>query len=95
MPRPQNISRDEIQAAFLDEPTRANFPPILTPEQFAALFGISKATFYDWVAKGYLDGAITKVGKHLRIWRNRAIEIAFSRRRTKGNQPIGTDEPRD
>lgn len=66
---------------------RNAYPPILTPEQFAQLFGVSLSTVYDWVAKGHFDGAVTHIGKHLRIWRNRAIEIAFSRRRTKGKQP--------
>ena len=86
MPRPTSISREEVQLAFQEEATRVAFPPILTPEQFGHLFGVSISTVYDWIAKGYFDGAITHVGKHLRIWRNRAIEMAFSRQRTQGTK---------
>jgi hypothetical protein len=92
MPRPQVISRDEIQVAFLDEATRQAFPPILTPVQFARLFGVSLSTAYDWLSKGYFDGAMTHVGKHVRVWRNRAIEIAFSRRGTKGTRSHESNE---
>ena len=83
MPRPQAITREEVQVAFEDEATRDEFPPILTIEQFAKLFGVSDSTAYFWISEGLFNGAITHVGKHLRIWRNRAIEIAFSRQRTK------------
>ena len=55
------------------------YPPILSPEQFAELFGISVSTTYFWISKGLLKGATTIVGKHRRIWRNRAIEILFNR----------------
>jgi len=84
MPRPLAITREEVQVAFNDEATRNAFPPILTPVQFAGLFGVSVSTAYDWIGKGYFKGAVTHVGKHLRIFRNRAIELAFARERTKG-----------
>jgi hypothetical protein len=95
MPRPQSITRDEINAAFEDEAMRAAYPPILTPEQFAGLFSVSVSTAYDWIAKGYFDGATTHVGKHLRIWRSRAIEIAFSRQRTKPRRNTCTTQPQN
>jgi hypothetical protein len=91
MPRPQAITREEVQLAFEDEATRAAFPPILTPEQFAKLFGVSVSTTYFWISQGLFNGATTHVGKHLRIWRNRAIEIAFSRQQTKGQKPHEQD----
>jgi excisionase family DNA binding protein len=85
MARPQRLTTDEIQIAFEDEATRRAFPPILSPEQFANLFGISVSTAYHWISKGLLKGAVTKIGKHRRILRNRAIEILFNRNQAKGD----------
>jgi excisionase family DNA binding protein len=82
MARPQRLTAEEIDLAFRDEATRNRFPPILSPEQFADLFGVSVSTTYLWITKGRLRGAVTRVGKHRRIWRNRAIEVLFNR-----NQP--------
>jgi excisionase family DNA binding protein len=83
MAKPQQLRTPEIQQAFDEEVIKAAYPPILSPEQFAQLFGISVSTTYFWISKGLLKGAVTKVGKHRRIWRNRAIEIIFNRS-TKG-----------
>ena len=64
---------------------RSSTRPSLCPlEQFAKLFDISVSTTYFWISKGLLKGAVTKVGKHRRIWRNRAIEIIFNRNLPKG-----------
>lgn len=62
---------------------REKFGPILSPEQFAELFGISVSTAYFWISKGLLKGAAPKIGKHRFIWRNRAIEILFNRNQPK------------
>jgi excisionase family DNA binding protein len=92
MARPQRLTADEIQRAFGDEAARAKFPPILSPEQFAELFGVSVSTTYFWISQGLLRGAITKVGKHRRIWRNRAVEILFNRNQPK-EQPSDDNHP--
>lgn len=84
MARTQRLSIDEIQLAFDEKAMQEQFPPILSPEQFAKLFDISVSTTYFWIAQGLLKGAVTKVGKHRRIWRNRAIEILFNRNSPKG-----------
>jgi uncharacterized protein YmfQ (DUF2313 family) len=83
MARPQRITQQEIHAAFGDEAAAKAYPPILTPEQFARLFQISVSTAYFWVKAGRLDGAVTKTGKHLRIWRDRAVETLFNRNKPK------------
>ena len=75
--RSRHISKDEIQQAFAEGPG-AQFPPILTVAQLAELAQISSKTLYEWIAKGRLDGAFRKRGKHHLIWRDRAIEILFN-----------------
>ncbi len=83
MPRPTNISPDEIRQAFADEAWRSLYPPVLTLQQFASLFSVSVRTAKSWIASGDFEGATTRAGNHRRIWRNRAIQMAFGRRRTK------------
>ena len=86
MARTQRLTAAEIQVAFDEEAMRQKFGPILSPEQFATLFGISTSTTYYWIAAGRLKGAVTKIGKHRFIWRNRAIEILFNRNQPKGEK---------
>ena len=71
--RKRPLSKDEIARQ-----AGAKAPVILNPTQLASLIGISPKTVYEWVAKGRLDGAYRKRGKHLLIWRNRAIDILFN-----------------
>jgi excisionase family DNA binding protein len=72
-----NLTRQEIQQAFASDAGVA-FPVILSPRQLAELVGLSAKTIYEWLAKGRLDDAYRKRGKHVLIWRDRAIEILFS-----------------
>ena len=91
MPR---LTPQEIALSFQDETTRALFPPILTLGQFAALFQIVPRTAKHWIASGDFAGATTRAGKHRRIWRDRAIQIAFGRERTaprRRKQPNRTE----
>ncbi|MBL9081824.1 MAG: helix-turn-helix domain-containing protein [Planctomycetales bacterium] len=53
-------------------------PVIISPIQLAGVLGLSKKTVYEWIAKGRLDGAFRKRGKHNLIWRDRALEILFN-----------------
>jgi excisionase family DNA binding protein len=75
--RKRPISKEEIQQAFADGPG-AQFPPILNVKQLAALLQISVKTLYEWIAKGRLDGAFRKRGKHYLIWRDRAMNLLFN-----------------
>ena len=75
--RGRNLSKAEIHQAFA-EGTGAQYPPILSVRQLAALAQISHKTVYEWIAKGRLDGAFRKRGKHHLIWRDRAIELIFN-----------------
>jgi excisionase family DNA binding protein len=71
------LTRSEIDRAFAEGPG-AQVPVILSPQQLAGLVGISTKTMYEWIAKGRLDGAFRKRGKHVLIWRDRAIDILFN-----------------
>jgi excisionase family DNA binding protein len=61
--RVRKLSKAEIQQAFADG-SGSQFPRILTVAQLAALLQVSPKTTYEWIAKGRLDGAFRKRGKH-------------------------------
>jgi hypothetical protein len=75
--RGRPISRDEIHQAFIG-PDAQRFPPILTPAQFAMLVQVSIKTVYDWIARDRLNGSFRKRGKHVLIWRDRALHLLFN-----------------
>ena len=75
--RQKKLSPDEIRRSFMDG-TGAKAPAILSPLKLAELIGISLKTTYQWIANGRLDGAFRKRGKHILIWRDRAIDILFN-----------------
>ncbi len=75
--RKLKLTADEITRPFTAELT-AEYPPILSPEQLAELLGQSVKTIYEWMAKGRLDGAYRKRGKHALFWRARALDIIFN-----------------
>jgi hypothetical protein len=72
------LTDDEILAAFRSEAMARRFPPVLSPEQFGHLIGVSRAAIYLWNTKGWLDGATTRRGGRRFIWRNRAIALLFN-----------------
>jgi len=71
--RKRPLSSDEIARAF-QGPAAEQFPVILSPKQLAHLLGLSPKTIYEWIARGRLEGAFRKRGKHVLIWRDRAID---------------------
>lgn len=75
--RVRKLAKPEIQQAFADG-IGAQSPPILNVVQLAALLQISPKTVYEWIAKGRLDGAFRKRGKHHLIWRDRALDLLFN-----------------
>lgn len=70
------ISREEIRQSF-DGPWGERFGPILSVPQFAELFGESPHTVRDWFRQGRFGAAARKIGKHIRIFRDRAIVELF------------------
>lgn len=75
--RTRKLSKAEIQQTFAG-PDAARFGPVLTPAQLAELAQLSPKTIYEWIARGRLDGAFRKRGKHNLIWRDRALDIIFN-----------------
>ena len=75
--RKHPLTKEEIERAFagaIDAPPG----PILTPQQLAELLNLSVKTIYEWIARGRLDGAFRKRGKHNLIWRDRALKLIFN-----------------
>jgi hypothetical protein len=75
--RKRPISKAEFQQAFAGS-NSAQWPPIISPAQLAAIGQLSVKTVYEWIAKGRLDGAFRKRGKHVLIWRDRALDLLFN-----------------
>jgi excisionase family DNA binding protein len=75
--RKQPLSRDEIARPFQGA-AGERFPAILSPAGLAGLLGLSVKTVYEWIARGRLDGAFRKRGKHVLIWRDRALDLIFN-----------------
>ena len=75
--RSTRLSDQEIRHAFSDG-AAAEVPVILSPRQLADLLGLGVGTVYEWIAKGRLDGAFRKRGKHVLIWRDKVIDVIFN-----------------
>jgi len=75
--RKRPISKEEIQQAF-SGPAAETVPVILSPAGLATLLNLSPKTIYEWISKGRLDGAFRKRGKHVLIWRDRALHLLFN-----------------
>ena len=74
----REITEKEVAALFSDPQWGARFPPLLTLDEAVAMLKISKQTIYDWSSRGRLDGCKMKVGKHLRLLRDRLIQKFFN-----------------
>jgi excisionase family DNA binding protein len=72
------LSGKEVADLFADPHWATHFPPLLTPDQAASLLQVSKQTIYDWSSRGLLHDCKTRVGKHLRLLRDRFIQLAVN-----------------
>ncbi len=68
----------ELAAAFSDSESSRRFPPVLSVGQAADLLQVPVATIHDWSSRGLLRGCARKIGKHLRISRDRFLRQAFN-----------------
>lgn len=75
--RQHPLTKDEIERTFAGT-TGKQTGPILSPQQLADLLGLSVKTIYEWIARGRLDDSFRKRGKHLLIWRDRALKQIFN-----------------
>jgi hypothetical protein len=68
----------EVSRAFSDPRWAEVYPPVLTVDRAAELAGVPKATVYDWSSRGLLDDCAARVGKYLRIFRDRFVKHIFN-----------------
>jgi predicted DNA-binding transcriptional regulator AlpA len=71
------VTREAIAATFATG-SAATDRPIVSPEELGAIVGVSRKTIYAWVGQGHLDGSFRKRGKHLLIWRDKALDLLFN-----------------
>jgi hypothetical protein len=76
------LTPEEIAAPFTGA-WGEKFPPVLSRDGLAALFGVSPKTIDDWKTKGRLAGSFRKNGKRVLFWRDRAIKTFFNGAKTK------------
>lgn len=72
------LTKDEVAVAFSSPAWAEKYPPILTVAQAAELLSVPKSTIYDWSSRRLLTSCSRRVGKHLRIWRDRLIAHLFN-----------------
>lgn len=72
------LTKGEVAVAFSSPVWAEKYPPILNVAQAAELLSVPKATIYDWSSRGRLSSCSRRVGKHLRIWRDRLIAHIFN-----------------
>jgi excisionase family DNA binding protein len=71
------LSDEELRAAF-DSEWGLKFPPVLNVRQAAELAQVPVATIYDWSSRKQLTSCARRVGRHLRIHRDRFLTHIFS-----------------
>ena len=69
-----SLNAKELAAMFSDPVWATKFPPLLTAAEAAELARVPKQTVYAWSSQGLLNGCSKKVGKHLRIVRDKFIQ---------------------
>ena len=72
------LTQSEIAAMFAEPDYAARFPPVLTVDQAAELVQVPKATIYAWSSAGQLKSCARRVGKHLRILRDRFLQCVLT-----------------
>lgn len=77
-PASLKLTDREIAAAFSEPRWVEKFPPILTLKQAAELLQIPLQTLYQWRSRGLLGHCSRKVGKHVRIYRDRLLKQVFN-----------------
>jgi hypothetical protein len=73
-----DLTDEEITASFTSGPWAEQFPPVLDIALAAKLLIVPEATIYDWSSRKLLTGCATKVGKYVRIYRDRFLKLIFN-----------------
>lgn len=77
-PHSIELTDRELAEMFGDPAFSAQFPPVLTLEQAANLVQLPVETLRSWRSRGVLNGCSCRVGKHVRILRDRFLTQIFS-----------------
>ena len=72
------LTNRELSAPFVESDWGSRFPPVMTVGQAAEMLQVPKSTIYDWSSRGMLRGCARRVGKHLRIFRERLLRHVFN-----------------
>lgn len=72
------LTSAEIRSAFASGTWAEKFPPILDVELAAELARVPVNTIYDWSSRGQLKGCARRVGKYLRVHRDRLVSLIFN-----------------
>lgn len=73
MKPPPAVPPAEVAGWFADPDLARRFPPLLTVAQAADLLQVPAQTIYDWSSRGLLAGSRVRVGRHLRLVRDRLL----------------------
>lgn len=93
-----DLSAAEIAGMFSDPAWSARFPPILSITQAAELLQVPIETIRSWRSRGLLNCCSRRVGKHVRLFRDRFIAWAagsvdvFSSKSKPTRRPQGRKE---
>jgi excisionase family DNA binding protein len=68
-----NLTAAEIAEAFADPEWNRRYPPVLSVLQAAELLQVPVSTLYSWSSQGRLKGCGRRIGRHLRLFRNRLL----------------------
>lgn len=66
------------KTALFDGPWGLEFPPLMTLEQAARFFQLTKDSLYHLRSEGRLEGTYCKVTGKLRFFRNKLLEKALN-----------------
>lgn len=77
--RKLKITQEEVTRAFSTGDWSVKYPPILTVVQAAELFDVPTSTIYQWNSEGKLTSCSQRIGKHLRLFRERFVTTLMNK----------------
>ena len=75
---PLALTTQELSRAFADPRWAERYPPILSIEQAADLLQLPVETLRGWRSRGLLNSCSRRVGKRVRLFRDRLVTWYFN-----------------
>ena len=72
------LTAQEITRAFSDPIAAMRYPPVMSLERAAEMIDVPLDTMRDWRKRGLLGSCSRRVGKHVRIFRDRFVHLIFN-----------------